>query len=320
MQPPLPRIIVLLIGLLFATTLHAQRLPLPPAGESVIGENYLYWSGAGEDLFDIAYTRNLGYEELTAANREVNPLSPGEDTRLNIPTRFILPDAPRSGVVINLAEPRLYFYPRGSSEVITYPLGIGREGWSTPLGQTRITRKTEGPNWYPPESIRRKAEREGNPLPPIVEAGPDNPLGSHALYLGLPSYLIHGTNKERGWGVGRRVSHGCIRLYPEDIASLYHEVPVNTTVLIVDQPYKAGWLDGHLYLEIQPPLIDLEEDPLFQEGRLIESLIDHEINLTKIMRVILNAIGEQNPVIDWEKVLRMAKEQTGIVERITVFE
>lgn len=303
---------------LLSQPLFALTFPLPPEGEAVVGENYLYWTSPNEDLFDVAHLRDLGYEELTAANREVDPLVPGEDTRLRVPTQFILPDGPREGIVINLAEPRLYFYPKGRDEVITYPLGIGRDGWSTPLGDTRVTRKKEGPTWRPPESIRKEHEEMGDPLPEVVAPGPDNPLGSHAIYLGLPGYLIHGTNKEKGWGVGRRVSHGCMRLYPKDIAALFPEVPVNSKVRIIQQPYKAGWRDGRLYLEVQPPLINLDEDPRFDGKRMIESHIDDNINLTEVVRVVMAAIGEDNPRLDWDKIQQMAREQSGVPEVISL--
>lgn len=301
----------LLLGLVL-TNVHGLSFELNPNGDSVVGDVYPYWTLQGQDLFDVAYLRDLGYEELTAANRAVDSLSPGEDTRLVIPQIFILPDAPREGLVINIAEPRLYYYPKGSSQVITYPLGIGREGWSTPLGMTRVINKKEAPVWRPPESIRKEHEELGDPLPLVVEAGPENPLGTHALYLGIPGYLIHGTNKEKGWGVGRRVSHGCIRLYPNDIATLFPEVPVNAKVNIVDQPYKAGWRDGQFYLEVQPPLINLDEEPEFVDGKMVESHLDQNINLTRVMRVIMDVLGKDNPRLDWTAVLRVAQEQTGV--------
>lgn len=306
------------LALFFSLNISALTFDLPVDGDRVVGENYLYWTEAGEDLFDVAHTRDLGYEEVTAANREVDPLVPGEDTRLSIPSRFILPDLPRKGVIINLAEPRLYFYPKGKNKVITYPLGIGRDGWKTPLGKTKITRKKEGPTWRPPASILKEHEEMGDPLPRVVPPGPDNPLGTHALYLDMPGYLIHGTNKDKGWGVGRRVSHGCIRLYPKDILALYPELPVNTQVQIILQPYKAAWRKGQLYLEVQPPLIDLEEDPEFIGKRMVESQRDDEINLTAVVRVIMKAIGKENPRLDWGKIQQMVQDQTGIAEVITM--
>jgi lipoprotein-anchoring transpeptidase ErfK/SrfK len=173
-----------------------------------------------------------------------------EGTRVILPTQHILPDTPREGLVLNLPEMRLYYYPKPSTgkprTVVTFPVSIGRMDWATPLGLTRVTAKVINPVWYPPASIRAEHEQEGQALPPEVAAGPDNPLGQYALQLGRPGYLIHGT--DRPYGIGMRATHGCIRLYPEDIQRLFEEVPVGTPVRIVNQPYKAGWYRGVLYL------------------------------------------------------------------------
>ncbi|HHH39694.1 MAG TPA: LysM peptidoglycan-binding domain-containing protein [Sedimenticola sp.] len=228
--------------------------PLPAPGEDVVGEIQTLTTRYEDTFSDIARAYDLGYQELVDANPGVDPWLPGAGIELTLPTRYVLPPAPRQGIVINLPELRLYYYPKGENRVITHPLGIGREGWATPTGYTRIVRKKEHPAWRPPESIRQEAAAEGNPLPDIVGPGPDNPLGDYAMYLGLPGYLLHGTNKP--YGVGMRVSHGCIRLYPEDIEYLFPQVPVGTTVDIIDAPYKAGWLDGELLLEAHRPLAD----------------------------------------------------------------
>ena len=179
--------------------------------------------------------------------------------KIVLPTAHLLPEAPREGIVINLPEMRLYYFAEAEQQPETYPIGIGREGWTTPTGTSRIVRKAEAPSWYPPDSIR--AERPE--LPAVVEPGEDNPLGSHALYLDWPAYLIHGTN--RPWGIGRRISSGCIRMYPEDIVSLFERVPVNTPVTVVDQPVKLGWIGGDLYLEAHPT--QSQSDGLEIDGR-----------------------------------------------------
>lgn len=228
---------------------------LPAEGNDLIGAMREIQTREQDTLAELARRHNLGYRELLLANPEVDPWLPGEGTTVRLPTRFVLPDAPREGLVLNISEMRLYFYPpKGSpyaGKVITYPLGIGREGWDTPLGTTRVVRTAERPTWYVPESIRKERAEEGEELPRKVPPGPDNPLGEYALYLGFPSYLIHGTNKPAG--IGMRVSSGCIRLYPEDIAALYSMVGPGTPVRIIDQPYKAGWQDGTLYVEAHPP-------------------------------------------------------------------
>lgn len=217
-----------------------------------------------EDTFvDIARAYDLGYDELVEANPGVDPWLPGAGTRIVLPTQFILPDAPRDGIVLNVGTKRLFYFPKAapgeSRRVITHPVGIGREGWATPIGTTRVVSKAKDPVWTVPASIRREHAAAGDPLPARVPAGPDNPLGAYALRLGFPSYLIHGTNKPSG--IGMRVSHGCIQLFPEDIESLFGQVPVGTRVHIVNQPQLVGWHEGNLYLEVHPPLEDDRRDP-----------------------------------------------------------
>lgn len=213
--------------------------------DDLVGRIGIHTVQPGETLVDIAVVHRAGYVELVAANPDVDPWLPGAGTELVIPDLHILPDAPRRGIVINLAELRLYhFGPDGG--IATMPIGIGSDGAETPVGETVITRKRKKPTWWPPESIRA----EQPDLPAVVPPGPDNPLGAYALDLGWPLYLIHGTNKP--YGVGRRVSHGCIRMYPEDIDALFAQVRVGTPVRVVDQPIKIGWSRSELYLEVHP--------------------------------------------------------------------
>ena len=238
--------------------LVTDRFLLDTPGQEVIGE-LQFIRARNEDTFvDIARAYNLGYDELVEANPGIDPWMPGEGTRILLPTQFILPDAPREGIVINVANKRLFWYvpadEDGQRAVMTFPIGIGEQGTATPLGTTKITQKAKDPTWYPPASIRREYAAEGNPIPAIVPPGPDNPLGSHALLLGMPSYLIHGTNRPAG--VGMRVSHGCVRMFPENIELLYAEVPVGAQVTIVDQPWLIGWHREQLLLEAHRPLAD----------------------------------------------------------------
>jgi L,D-transpeptidase ErfK/SrfK len=200
-----------------------------------------------ESLIEIARKFDLGYHEITDANPGIDPFVPGEGMSVRIPTSWILPDVKQyEGIIINLSEMRLfYFIKRGGSKlVMTFPIGIGREGFGTPLGQFSVIEKIVNPEWHVPKSIRKEKPE----LPDVVPAGPDNPLGSHALRLSEGNILIHGTNKP--WGVGRRVSHGCIRLYPEDIPILFRSVRNGTKVTIVRQPVKIGERGGRIFLEV----------------------------------------------------------------------
>jgi L,D-transpeptidase ErfK/SrfK len=245
--------------------LTTDRFAIAP-GSDVVGEIQVIRARYEDTFLDIARAYDLGYDELVNANPGVDPWLPGAGTRIVLPTQFVLPDGPREGVVLNLAAKRLFWFPPARPgelpQVVTHPVGIGREGWATPVGTTKVVAKTRDPVWVVPPSIRRERAREGNPLPARVPPGPDNPLGRHALRLGLPSYLIHGTNKPGG--IGMRVSHGCIQLFPEDIESLFAEVPVGTPVRIVNQPLLLGWRGDNLYLQVHPPL---EDDARYRDGR-----------------------------------------------------
>lgn len=216
-----------------------------------------------DSLLEIARAHDLGYNEITAANPEVDPFLPDPGTRVTLPTAWLLPEVSRDpGIVVNIADLRLYLMPgHRDAAVTTYPIGIGDEGWDTPLGSYRIVEKIEHPAWYVPASIRAQKPE----LPAVVPPGPDNPLGSHALRLSLESVLIHGT--DRPFGIGMRVSHGCIHLYPEDIVKLYRRVPVGTRVTIVNQPVKAALVGNRVLVEAH----ETEGKDLEQEAwRLLE--------------------------------------------------
>ncbi|MCW5698807.1 MAG: L,D-transpeptidase family protein, partial [Rhodospirillales bacterium] len=182
--------------------------------DDIVGDMRIYTAKHEDTLLDIARDHQLGLIELMAANPGVDPWLPGEGTRIILPTAHVLPDVPRKGIVINLAELRLYYFGKGNEPVVTLPIGVGREGFTTPVGTTSVIKKVKGPTWYPTASTRADDPQ----LPSAVPAGPDNPLGAYALYLGWPAYLIHGTAEgAKEWGIGRRVSRGCIRMYPEAI-------------------------------------------------------------------------------------------------------
>lgn len=212
---------------------------------SIVGSIKYHTVKKGESLIELARHYNLGYNEIVAANPELDPFIPPEGNRVIIPKFWILPDRSSNfqGIIINLSEMRLYYFYK-KDLLTTFPIGIGDDGLETPLGSFKISHKMINPPWYVPESIRNKRPE----LPAVVPPGPDNPLGTHAMRLSGSSYLIHGTN--RPWAIGRKVTHGCIRLYPEDIPKLYELVPIGTEVIITRQPVKVGKLGDEIYVEV----------------------------------------------------------------------
>ena len=224
-------------------------------GDQVIGRLAVVRVQDGDTLPDIARHFGLGYDEISAANPGVDVWAPQAGSRVILPLMFILPESPRKGIVINLAAMRLFHYGGKNGAVITYPVGIGEEGRSTPMGEMSVDRKAVRPTWYVPASIRRDHQQRGDPLPAEVPPGPDNPLGEYALYLSRATYVIHGTNKP--YSIGLRATNGCIRLYPEDMEKLYPVSAVKTPVNIVNEPYLIGRAGGVLYLEAHTPQEEL---------------------------------------------------------------
>ncbi|MDH3638440.1 MAG: L,D-transpeptidase family protein [Gammaproteobacteria bacterium] len=273
---------------------------LPPLDEQLIGSVQYVSARRDETLLDIARRHGVGHNEIKLANPGVDMWLPGEGTQVLLPTRYILPDAPREGIVLNVPEMRLYYYPKpqpGERPVVqTYPISIGRGDWETPLGTTTVVTKTPNPTWRPPESIKQEHAARGEPLPDAVPPGPDNPLGKYALRLGLPGYLIHGTN--RPFGIGMRVTHGCVRMYPEDIDVLFEEVAVGTPVHIVHQPFKIGWALGIPYFEAHPP---------FGEDQTPNTAA----NLTPIIRTLIR-YGGAIEAIDFQVAQKEARAPTGV--------
>jgi len=255
------RFAVVLCFLAMQAAVHAETFVLPPPDVDLVGDLRVVYASHHETLLDIARRHSVGYDEIIKANPGVDRWVPGEGTPVVLPTRYILPAAPRNGIVLNVPELRLYYYPkpaRGEKPtVMTFPVSVGRMDWKTPLGKTSVVKKQRDPAWYPPASIKAEHARDGDFLPDVVPPGPDNPLGRFSLRLGIPGYLIHGTNRPEG--VGMRVTHGCVRMYPENIEWIFDHVPVGTPVHIIDQPVKVGWLAGMLFMEAHAPL---EEDEL----------------------------------------------------------
>jgi len=294
---------------------QADTFVLPPVGVDVVGQVQFTAAARSETLLDIARRYDIGQNEILLANPNVDRWLPEDRAHVVLPKRHILPQAKRSGLVLNLPEMRLYYYPRPQKGqtpvVITHPVSVGRMDWKTPLGTTTIASKQRDPAWRPPKSLKREAAAEGRMLPDIVPPGPDNPLGGYAMRLGIPGYLIHSTNKP--YGVGMRVTHGCIRMYPEDIEQLFDDVPVGTPVQIVNQPIKLGWLAGVLYIELHPPLDEEQDEYRDYMQKVLDTIAD------------LLAAGQEMPgngsdrrVSLSGKALRQAvEEKSGIPEMIS---
>ncbi|MEL7311391.1 MAG: L,D-transpeptidase family protein [Pseudomonadota bacterium] len=254
----------------------AHRWERTDPTRTVYGQTQVIKSRDSDTFSDIARSYGLGYDELKHANPDVDPWLPGADTKIVLPTRFVLPEAKHEGIVLNIAAKRLFVFAEQTDEapatVTSYPIGIGRVGWATPTGEAKVIAKAKDPAWYVPASVRAEHKAAGDPLPAVVPAGPDNPLGRHVLKLDMPGYLLHGTNQP--YGVGMRVSHGCVRLYPEDIEVLYEGTPRGTPVSIVNQPVVAGWVDDQLWLTAYPLLEDDERTPAALLDEVLAYLAD----------------------------------------------
>ena len=308
---------------------RAEIYPLPPEGYDVIGAVATTTARYEDTLVDIARRHGLGYQDIVRANPDVNVWVPGEGTEIVLPTQFVLPPGPREGVVLNLAEYRMYYFPTPKdgeqAVVMTYPISIGRMDWETPLGKTSVVAKAVNPSWYVPQSVLDEHAAEGRPLPRIVPPGPDNPLGSRAIRLGLPGYLIHGTNRPAG--VGMRVTHGCIRMFPEDIEFLFPKISVKTPVRIINEPVKMGWMGDKLVMEVHPVLesapkgevdvpSDIPESEVAAEGE--ELIAETEVPeapkdaLTYVTEQFIAITGDQAGELNWELAEELVSRSDGL--------
>ncbi len=297
----------------------APELPIPqathefrldPGGGEVVGYVQRTVVGKDDTLPDIARRFDVGYEEMLLANPGVDPWLPGAGREVVVPTQFVLPAAPHEGVVVNVAAMRIFYYPphkKGEPQIVyTHPIGIGRVGWKTPEGTTKIVSRQKDPVWVVPKSVRDEHAEDGERLPDKVPAGPDNPLGQYMFRLGWPSYLIHGTNKP--YGVGMRSSHGCMRLYPEDIATFFDLIPIGTKVTVVNQPYLFGWRDGTLYLQ---PYAVMEDDARAwskDRRRLLAALLAPKLR---------RKVADHDAEIDWARVADLARNPRAIPVPVT---
>jgi L,D-transpeptidase ErfK/SrfK len=295
-----PAVALCLVGVWFSGGCNLDQLI---AQDGNVRAAASYRASYEDTLLDLARRFSLGYVEIVAANPGTDPWIPGEGTDVVLPTVHLVPKAGHEGIVINLADMRLYFFGGSGATPRSYPIGIGRDGLTTPLGVTQIARKKKDPIWRPTERMRAEDPK----LPEVVEPGPDNPMGTRAMYLGWPLYAIHGTNNP--WAVGRRSSSGCIRMYPEHVEELFELVEVGTKVTVVDQPIKLEWIDGELFMEAHPT--QLQSDELEEEGHFTPQLP------ARVVDQVLEVAGDDAARLDWSRIRQATLERRGYPMRIT---
>jgi len=286
---------------------RATTFTLTNPDDSVVGEDQTVQTVYEDTLYDLAAKFSLGSEELIRVNPGIDPWLPGAGKTVMVPGRHILPPGPREGIVVNLPEHRLYYYPKPARrgdpiQVITYPVSIGKMDWHSPLGLTHVIQKQKDPTWFPTDSVRKEHEANGDPLPARVPPGPDNPLGRYAMRLavGNGTYLIHGTNNPMA--VGLPVTHGCIRMYPDDVASLFPLVPVGTPVRLINEPVKVAWIDGELLLEAHPP-VDAQ-------GQSFEP------ELEQFSQLLQAAVGDTTVAIHWDYAREVLQKADGVIATV----
>ncbi|HLB42282.1 MAG TPA: L,D-transpeptidase family protein [Gammaproteobacteria bacterium] len=287
-------LIILLFGF---TNSYATSYQLPPNNEALIGKVRYHITTVGENVITLAKQYDLGYNAVESANPHMNMargFTPGNT--LQIPSQYLIPNQPRQGIVINLPEMRMYYYPKGSHEVVTYPIGIGKIGKTIPITKTRITGKIKDPTWIPPQDIREFNLEQGIVLPSIMPPGPDNPLGSYAIYMRIPTYLMHSTIFPES--VGRRASFGCIRMYESDIQSLFPSVYSGIPVVIINSPIKVAWQKNRLYMEAHYPLEEYNDS--------------FDASLPGIVHFINDSSKNKPILIDWQLVSYIVREKDGL--------
>lgn len=286
---------LILVSIGAASNALAASYRLPDNGDNVVGAVTTLRLTYEDTLAAVAEEYGVGFRELVDANPGVDPWLPGEGTVIVLPTQYVLPSTPREGIVINVAEYRMYFYPKGGNRVITFPVGVGRSEYRTPVIKTQTVTSISNPSWTPTADARREHAEAGDILPPVVPPGPENPLGELAIQLKIPGYFIHGTNKP--FGVGQKVSHGCIRLHNEHILTLAELAPSGTPVYIVNEPVKVGIRYDEVFLEIHR---DLYEEP----------------DQASLRHVVEEKTGDRAASLDWQRVAQVLDDLKGIPVRI----
>ena len=279
-----------LFFIFFVNSIFALCFSLPSDGNDLVGYIQSVCVQQGDTFTAIAQRYDVGYFQLVEANSKVDPDHLQPKTVLIIPTQYVLPSVPKKDIIINLAAMRLYYFPKGKNYFYTYPVGVGRFNWSTPLGKLHIIQKIKNPVWVVPDSILHYRQENGDPIPKIVPSGPESPLGYYALRLSQPTYLIHGTNDPSS--VGRRSSAGCIHLYSKDIKALFKMVSVNMSVFIINQPYILGWNRGKLYIEAHWPLKERRVKSIDNPSSAAVTLIQYRLKNTKRFQVNLSKVTE----------------------------
>jgi len=291
-------------SMLLSSAAFAAEFPLPAAGSNMVGQLQVVIARHQDTLLDIARHYDVGYNEIRAANPGVDPWLPGAGTHVLVPTQYILPPKPWTGIIINIPERRLFYFPAGQNVVYTYPVGIFRPKWPNPLGSTRIIAKVRNPTWTVPKNIQEEHAKAGEPIPAFFPAGPDNPMGELALETGWSQIFIHGTNKP--WGVGMRVSHGCFHVYPENEVQLFKMVKVGTPVTTIDQPYVVGINgNGQLYLQSFAPIEAYNKDSNPQQ-RAVDAISLFEKQV------------QQSWTINWQQVIDLVEKPNTIPTAINI--
>ena len=281
-----------------------NKVNIIPKYNDVIGQETSYVIQEKDTLIDVARKYGISFADIMSANGDIDPWLPKVNRKILIPKKHVVPSTKREGIVINLGDLRIYYY-KNKKLLNTYPIGIGRSGWETPLGIAKVIDKKIDPYWVVPDSVRE----EDPTLPKVVAPGKDNPLGNRAIYLSIPSYLIHGTNKP--YGVGMKVSHGCIRMYPEDVESLFNFIEVGTKVSIVDQPIKAGWKKNELFIEVH-------ELPEYASESKVKNIKDRRLLYPVATEVVQKAAGANIILVDWDIVFKTVLEAKGIPVKISI--
>lgn len=285
------------ISLFAATGTFGSTYRLPASDESLIGQPVLTHAQSGTSVVTIAKQYDLGFNAIESANPQLNMAKPfPSQALLQLPTEHLLPNLPRKGIVINLPEMRMYYYPEGTDKVITYPIGIGKIGKTIPITQTAVTKKTVDPVWVPTPSIREFNLKQGIILPQIMPPGPDNPLGHYAIYMTVPTYLMHSTIFPES--IGKRASFGCIRMYENDIESFFPTITKGIPVAIINSPTKVAWQKDHLYMETHRILEEHGDNP--------------DVTIAGMVHLVAEKAKKEPVLIDWQQIAYIASVRDGV--------